>query len=46
MAAEIDQVYEKAAAESREELDYSNDFSRLEYTYGFMVSKGIRPFLA
>ncbi|KAK2017791.1 putative cytochrome P450 oxidoreductase [Colletotrichum eremochloae] len=36
VAAEIDQVYEQAAAEGREELDYSSDFSKLEYTYGFM----------
>ncbi|OBR10840.1 Cytochrome P450 [Colletotrichum higginsianum IMI 349063] len=36
VAAEIDQVYKQAAAEGRKELDYSSDFPRLEYTYGFM----------
>lgn len=46
VASDIDQVYDRAAAESREELDYSNDFPRLEYTYGFMVSKGHPIFFA
>lgn len=41
VAAEIERVYQKAAAEGREELDYTSDFPELEYTYGFMVSRTI-----
>nr|AVY05536.1 cytochrome P450 monooxygenase [Nodulisporium sp.] len=33
---EIDQVYEEAAADGRQELTYRDDFEKLEYTYGFM----------
>lgn len=36
---EIDRVYAEAAQEGRTELTYEKDFERLEYTYGFMVSK-------
>lgn len=32
-----------ATAEGREELEYQTDFPRLEYLYGFMVRKTLRP---
>ena len=35
---EIDRVYAEAAQEGRIELTYEEDFEKLEYTYGFMVS--------
>ena len=36
---EIDRVYADAAQEGRTELTYEKDFEKLEYTYGFMVSR-------
>ncbi|KAI0195877.1 putative cytochrome P450 oxidoreductase [Astrocystis sublimbata] len=33
---EIDNVWEQAHAEGRTELTYKDDFSKLEYTFGFM----------
>lgn len=35
---EIERVYAEAKLEGRDELTYENDFEKLEYTYGFMVS--------
>jgi hypothetical protein len=35
---EIDRVCEEAAAAGRTELTYKDDFPKLEYTFGFMVS--------
>ena len=35
---EIDAVYAEAADAGREELTYQQDFEKLKYTYGFMVS--------
>ncbi|KAL8826322.1 MAG: hypothetical protein Q9191_003873 [Dirinaria sp. TL-2023a] len=34
--AEIDRVYDEANAGGRTELSYSEDFEKLEYTFGFM----------
>lgn len=45
---ELDRVHREAADQGRSDLTYSDDFSKLEYTYGFMVSKAespSRPFL-
>lgn len=38
---EVDRVYENAALEGRYELSYDEDFAKLEYTFGFMVSQRI-----
>lgn len=35
---EIDTVYLEAAIDGRAELTYKDDFPKLKYTYGFMVS--------
>jgi hypothetical protein len=35
---EIDAVYADAASAGRTELSYNEDFEKLQYTYGFMVS--------
>lgn len=34
---EIDSVYASAASDGRAELSYTQDFEKLQYTYGFMV---------
>lgn len=39
LIGELDRVYREAADQGRSELTYTDDFSKLEYTYGFMVSK-------
>lgn len=36
---EIDRVCAQAAAEGREELTFTEDFGKLTYTYGFMVTQ-------
>lgn len=33
---EVDEVYEKAAADGRTSLNYTDDFENFRYTYGFM----------
>jgi cytochrome P450 len=38
VAAEVDDVWSRAAAEGRSELTYLSDFPELQYMYGFMVS--------
>jgi hypothetical protein len=44
---EIDAVYAEAAAAGRKELTYSDDFEKLQYTYGFMVCPSyIYPLIA
>jgi len=35
---EVDRVYAEAAAEGRKELTYPQDYAKLIYTYGFMVT--------
>lgn len=39
MIEEIDQIYNKAANEGRQEPTYAEDFNKLQFTYGFMVSR-------
>lgn len=41
---EIDHVYAAAAREGRADLSYADDFEKLQYTYGFMVSRLLNPF--
>ncbi|CAG8952971.1 hypothetical protein HYFRA_00003161 [Hymenoscyphus fraxineus] len=36
IAAEVDNVWANAAAQGRSELTYADDFSQLQYMYGFM----------
>lgn len=36
---EIDHTYAQAAAEGRKELSFAEDFEKLTYTYGFMVTQ-------
>ncbi|RDL40135.1 Uncharacterized protein BP5553_00114 [Venustampulla echinocandica] len=36
VAAEVDSVWSRAAAQGRSELTYEKDFSQLQYMYGFM----------
>jgi cytochrome P450 len=35
--AEVDRIYEGAASDGRNELTYTDDFGKFDYTYGFMV---------
>ncbi|MCJ1347731.1 hypothetical protein MMC31_005960 [Peltigera leucophlebia] len=41
--AEIDAVYTSAASDGRTELSYTQDFEKLQYTYGFMVGSSPIP---
>lgn len=38
MIEEIDRIHDEAEKEGRKELTYTEDFDKLEFTYGFMVS--------
>lgn len=40
---EIDAVYASAASDGRTKLSYTQDFEKLQYTYGFMV--GSKPYV-
>ena len=39
--AEVDRVHKEAAEQGRSELTYTEDFDKLEYTYGFMVRQRV-----
>lgn len=45
MIEEIDQIYNEAANEGRQEPTYTEDFNKLQFTYGFMVSRLINSIL-
>lgn len=40
--SEIDAICATAEVEGRDELTYGDDFAKLKYTYGFMVSLSFR----